>query len=186
MSEPLCVLSCTTVVQNYLYSVPLCEQFLPMAGGLNVGFCGFICIFSQLEPVFLCWLVFLTKFVFFGHLFLVVVCQYRCCRLPGKTSLSPKQFVCSEDCLNLRCYLFIMVVMSIHDWDRAAITYFDFCFVLYCSQRYFSMKNSRLAVRIMVVVIKVLPQLLYGPFSGTTRVSGCQNRISGLYGARED
>ena len=30
------------------------------------------------------------------------------------------------------------------------------------------------------------PQPLYGPFSGTTRVSRCQNRTSGLYGARED
>jgi len=26
----------------------------------------------------------------------------------------------------------------------------------------------------------------YGPFSGTIRVSQCQNRTSGLYGARED
>jgi len=52
------------------------------------------------------------------------------------------------------------------------------------------MKNSRLAVRIMVVVVVVvvivLPQLLYGLFSGTTRVSGCQKRTSGLYSARED
>jgi len=31
-----------------------------------------------------------------------------------------------------------------------------------------------------------LPQLFYGPFSGTTRVSQCQKRTSGLYGARED
>ena len=30
------------------------------------------------------------------------------------------------------------------------------------------------------------PQLFYGPFSGTTRVSRCQKRTSGLYGARED
>jgi len=30
------------------------------------------------------------------------------------------------------------------------------------------------------------PQPFYGPFSGTTRVSRCQNRTSGLYGARED
>jgi len=27
---------------------------------------------------------------------------------------------------------------------------------------------------------------VYDPFSGTTRVSRCQKRISGLYGARED
>jgi len=31
-----------------------------------------------------------------------------------------------------------------------------------------------------------LPQPFYGPFSGTTRVSRCQKRTSGLYGARED
>jgi len=29
------------------------------------------------------------------------------------------------------------------------------------------------------------PQSFYGPFSGTTRVSWCQKRTSGLYGARE-
>jgi len=31
-----------------------------------------------------------------------------------------------------------------------------------------------------------LPQPFYGPFSGTTRVSRCQKRTSGFYGARED
>jgi len=30
------------------------------------------------------------------------------------------------------------------------------------------------------------PQKFYGPFSGTIRVSRCQNRTSGLYGARKD
>jgi len=30
------------------------------------------------------------------------------------------------------------------------------------------------------------PQPFYSPFSGTTQVSLCQNRTSGLYGARED
>jgi len=30
------------------------------------------------------------------------------------------------------------------------------------------------------------PQLFYGPFSGTTRVSQCQKGTSGLRGARED
>jgi len=30
------------------------------------------------------------------------------------------------------------------------------------------------------------PQPFYGPFSGTTRVTRCQKRTSGLYGARED
>jgi len=30
------------------------------------------------------------------------------------------------------------------------------------------------------------PQPFYGPFSGTIRVSRCQKRISGLYGAREN
>ena len=29
-------------------------------------------------------------------------------------------------------------------------------------------------------------QPFYGPFSGTTRVSQCQKRTSGLYGAKED
>jgi len=30
------------------------------------------------------------------------------------------------------------------------------------------------------------PQLFYGPFAGTTRVSRCQKRTCGLYGARGD
>ena len=30
------------------------------------------------------------------------------------------------------------------------------------------------------------PQPFYGPFSGTTGVSQCQKRTSGLHGARED
>jgi len=30
------------------------------------------------------------------------------------------------------------------------------------------------------------PQPFYGPFSWTIRVSQCQKRTSGLYGARED
>jgi len=30
------------------------------------------------------------------------------------------------------------------------------------------------------------PQPFYGPFSGTTWVSRCEKRTSGLYGARED
>jgi len=112
MSELLCVLSCTTVVQNNLYSVPLCEQFLSMAGGLDLGFCGFICIFSQLEPVFLCWISFSFEFLFIlGDIFFWLLCR----RLLGKTSLSPKQFVCSEDCLSFLFYLFIMVMRSIHD-----------------------------------------------------------------------
>ena len=32
----------------------------------------------------------------------------------------------------------------------------------------------------------ITPQPFYGPFSGTTRVSRCQKRTSGLYGVRED
>jgi len=35
-------------------------------------------------------------------------------------------------------------------------------------------------------VISLEPQPFYGPFSGTTLVSWCQNKIFGLYGARED
>jgi len=34
--------------------------------------------------------------------------------------------------------------------------------------------------------IIITPQPFYGPFSGNTRVSRCQQRTSGLYGARED
>jgi len=66
MSEPLCVLSCTTVVQNYLYSVPLCEQFLPMAGGLNLGFVGLFAYFLDWSQFSCVGLVFLLSFCFFG------------------------------------------------------------------------------------------------------------------------
>ena len=38
----------------------------------------------------------------------------------------------------------------------------------------------------MIITNSTTPQLFYGPFSGTTRVSQCQKRTSGLYGARED
>jgi len=37
-----------------------------------------------------------------------------------------------------------------------------------------------------VVFLLQLPQPFYDPFSGTTRVSRCQKRTSGLYGARLD
>jgi len=40
--------------------------------------------------------------------------------------------------------------------------------------------------KIIVLIIMMIPQQFYGPFSGTTRVSRCQNRTSGLYGASED
>ena len=36
------------------------------------------------------------------------------------------------------------------------------------------------------LVVLVPPQPFYDPFSGTTRVSRCQKRTSGLYDARED
>ena len=34
--------------------------------------------------------------------------------------------------------------------------------------------------------VGAIPQPFYGPFSGITRVSRCQKRTSGLYGAMED
>jgi len=37
-----------------------------------------------------------------------------------------------------------------------------------------------------VVTTTIPPQPFYSPFSGTTVVSRCQKRTSGLYGARED
>jgi len=39
---------------------------------------------------------------------------------------------------------------------------------------------------VAVAIYHVTPQLFYGPFFGTTRVSRCQKKTSGLYGARED
>jgi len=40
--------------------------------------------------------------------------------------------------------------------------------------------------RMLWILVDGPPQPIYGPFSGTTRVSRCQKRTSGLYGARED
>jgi len=42
------------------------------------------------------------------------------------------------------------------------------------------------ASKSLSVTYTTTPQPFYGPFSGTTRVSRCQKRTSGLYGARED
>jgi len=39
---------------------------------------------------------------------------------------------------------------------------------------------------VRISVTTTPPQPFYGPFSGTTWVSQCQKRTSGLYGARED
>jgi len=41
-------------------------------------------------------------------------------------------------------------------------------------------------VKPFVKALHAIPQPFYGHFSGTTRVSRCQKRTSGLYGARED
>jgi len=38
----------------------------------------------------------------------------------------------------------------------------------------------------LVMSLTTTPQPFYGPFTGTTRVSRCQKKNSGLYGARED
>jgi len=51
-------------------------------------------------------------------------------------------------------------------------------------------KTELLAVISVWITIRRLttttPQPFYGPFSGTTRVSWCQKRTSGLHGARGD
>jgi len=39
---------------------------------------------------------------------------------------------------------------------------------------------------ISILIPTAAPLPFYGPFSGTTRVSRCQKKTSGLYGARED
>jgi len=36
------------------------------------------------------------------------------------------------------------------------------------------------------ILFLTTPQPFYGPFSGTTRVSQCEKRTSGVYGARGD
>ena len=40
--------------------------------------------------------------------------------------------------------------------------------------------------KIITTANTTTPQSFYGSFSGTTRVSQCQKRSSGLYGAKED
>jgi len=40
--------------------------------------------------------------------------------------------------------------------------------------------------RLLMGEFHITTQPFYGPFSGTTRVSRCQKRTSGLYGASED
>jgi len=41
-------------------------------------------------------------------------------------------------------------------------------------------------VILLLLLFPTTPQPFYGPFSGTTRMSRCQKRTSGLYGARAD
>jgi len=41
-------------------------------------------------------------------------------------------------------------------------------------------------IEIYSEIYTTIPQPFYGPFSGTTRVSRCQKRTSGLYGASKD
>jgi len=43
-----------------------------------------------------------------------------------------------------------------------------------------------ITIALTVLTLTLSLQLFYGPFSGTTRVSQCQKRTSGLCGARED
>jgi len=47
-----------------------------------------------------------------------------------------------------------------------------------------TLNKSRFEV--VIIHYHTIPQLFYGPFSGTTRVSQCQKRTFGLHGARED
>ena len=49
-----------------LYSVPLCEQFLSMAGGLNLGFVGSFAYFLNWSQFSCVGLVFLSSFCFSG------------------------------------------------------------------------------------------------------------------------
>jgi len=52
---------------------------------------------------------------------------------------------------------------------------------------FISQNRQHLAVRKNTAnATTTTPQPLYGPFSGTTQVSRCQKRTSGLCGARED
>jgi len=46
--------------------------------------------------------------------------------------------------------------------------------------------STQIAASLQFCLQKITPQLCYGPFSGTTRVSQCQKGTSGHYGARED
>jgi len=39
---------------------------------------------------------------------------------------------------------------------------------------------------VLLVFTTTIPQPFYGPFSGTTRLSRCQKRTSGLYGTMGD
>jgi len=48
-------------------------------------------------------------------------------------------------------------------------------------QRHISSQNQR-----SLMIHHTPPQPFYGPFSGTSRVSRSEKRISGLHGARED
>jgi len=48
------------------------------------------------------------------------------------------------------------------------------------------LKQHLMELKDMDSTTTTTPQPFYGLFSGTTRVSQCQKRTSGLHGARED
>jgi len=65
-----------------------------------------------------------------------------------------------------------------------------YCTKIIRDQTYYTVNSSKLWMKALKTSkaegIDSIPQPFYGPFSGTTRVSRCQKRTSGLYGARED
>ena len=58
--------------------------------------------------------------------------------------------------------------------------------VINASTKHMVSEQDNKAYRTLIVALLQPPQAFYGPFSGTTGVSRCQKRTSGLCGARED
>jgi len=62
----------------------------------------------------------------------------------------------------------------------------NFCMIIYIRRDIFSVMMLIKNFITFKQGITTTPQPFYGPFSGTTQMSQCQKRTSGLYGARED
>ena len=80
----------------------------------------------------------------------------------------------------------IPAVYSSSPHFASILTYCHPCVAKYCHNTALFDQILQLGGSCTLYHTATTPQPFYGPFSGTTRMSQCQKRTSGLYDARED